>query len=169
MTETDLFPSDCTQQTMAKSFWLIDDMHPTPGSADRHAGFTHSEVSDKRSRSKIEVLNPDAKLVLVTGIDKCVPFIRPGTADVESTCDIVLRYGQAIMFVELKAKATGGIEEGLSQIRSTINLYGGRVGLNSYAEKRAFVKVTHESINERAKALYRETGFKLTITAPVRI
>ncbi|MGI4872112.1 MAG: hypothetical protein ACRYFX_13150 [Janthinobacterium lividum] len=81
------------------------------------------------------VENSPAYEVTFTSIDNCIEIRRPdGT--MESRCDGMLTYDDSIVFVELKEKNRGWLEEGLGQLETTLLIFKATHPERTYASQR---------------------------------
>ncbi|HTJ95426.1 MAG TPA: hypothetical protein VL424_20205 [Pararobbsia sp.] len=119
------------------------------------------------------VLNPNARAVTFTAIDKCV--IKDGEERDRGRCDGMLTTDQHLYLVELKNQRHAWKSHATDQLKSTIRfLQDSSDQLDGYRYRKAFAcNRRHPSFNtvsnEEQKAFFREFGFRLDIQATIKI
>jgi hypothetical protein len=103
------FKADCQETTNEPKFGLFDAEDKTPAKIKRIEESTWNAT----------VLNDAGKEIIFTAIDNCVEILR-ANGEMDSRCDVMLRYENCLLFVELKNKRDSWQAEGLAQIEATI-------------------------------------------------
>ena len=107
--KVNFFKEDCRTLTKAERFGLCDDEDKTPAKVK----FEDEHVWNAT------IKNDSAKEVDVTAIDNCINILREN-GEMESRCDVMMRYDGNLLFIELKNKRDSWQAEGLAQIEATI-------------------------------------------------
>lgn len=103
------FKANCQESTNATRFGLYDAEDATPAKI---------KFNDEQSWNAT-VINDEPKDIIFTAIDNCIEIYRD-SGDMDSRCDVMMRYDDNLLFVELKNKRDSWKSEGLSQIEATI-------------------------------------------------
>lgn len=122
------------------------------------------------------VLNGPNYVVTFTGVDDCIATDRAVAVDAqveeESRCDGILRYEEAIIFVELKGKNRGWVNSAIDQLEATIKVFAASHDLTAYQRRLAYaVNSRHPAFPEgriqRNNSYFVETGVVLRTKAVI--
>ena len=153
------FDPCCQTTTDAVEFGLCDDP-PPPSNVPAYI--------DTISRNKwiAFVQNPNQISITFTAIDSCITIKRLNEED-SKRCDVMLIYGNKIIFVELKeSNRNDSFNDGIGQLTETINFFSQNHAINQYIRKTAYVanklKLNFQSGNSaRINEFKNDTGFRL--------
>jgi hypothetical protein len=160
------FNVDCQELTSATQFGLCDDEDKLPA----YISF------DKNANKWIaEVTNENAKTVVFTAIDNCIPIYKADNPEeMESRIDGMLTYDNEIVFVELKDRRANWIQDGIEQIRNMIIIFSKNHDLLSYNKRRAFLANRQKphfqhSQKQKMQQFKNELGVRLIIHKEIKI
>lgn len=165
MQQIDFFNSDCGfEETKSDKFGIHDELDN-----DTKAYL----VFDSKKTWTLKVLNLKGKSIEFYPIDNCVKIYKERSNGKESTCDGMLKFDSQLIFIELTESSYKGIEECISQIKSTICLFKKYHPHLVFAKKNAVVsKLTRRTstiIHERCLDFREETGFGLAVKTVLKI
>lgn len=125
------FEKECQETTDEDCFGICDLVDKTP-----------AFISTIREEKWIAIVhNKEKTKITFTAIDNCIPIYRPN-GEMESRCDGMLTYEKNIIFVELKnvKKRRNKIwrEEGIEQIKTTIQIFSSNHNLSVFEKKELF-------------------------------
>lgn len=103
------FRSECREITTAMRFGLCDDDNIQPAYIN----------TTNQSIWIATVVNNLERQIEFTAIDNCIEIVR-NDGQTEKRCDVMLRYENNLLFVELKTKDKDWQSWGLGQIEATI-------------------------------------------------
>lgn len=156
----------CITDTNERIFGICDD--PPPSKAPAYLDFADGE------KWIVWVENDEQKNVAFTAIDHCVE-IRRLDGSLESSCDGMLQYDNAIVFVELKDRDGGRwLGKARDQLQITIDTYKAHVGLGDFSRYYAFIankqRPYFNAANPALKEKFEdETGFLLIVDHVIKI
>jgi hypothetical protein len=161
----DFFKASCRSHTAEVRFGICDDDDELPAYLDNLDQNTWIAT----------VVNPNAKEVAFTAIDKCVdfPLIKGKT---QSRCDAMMDCDNCLYIVELKNKGSEWQSSGIEQLEATIQDLIVSMGetYNTYRSRKAYVAnrrhpsfhVIENETMERFRDRYR---IRLDLQATIRI
>lgn len=151
----DFFNSSCSEASRNDSeFGLCDDTNSSKA---------YTDISE-RSKWIAVVKNDDNVDVQFTAIDNCLPLLKSGTKDDESTCDCMLTFDKSIYFIELKnRRKKGWFPKSIKQLENTISLIKKHHNIDHLTNKKAYacnkrIPVFRESNNAQKKQFRNNTG-----------
>ena len=151
----------CQTTSSRKKFGLCDDPPPksSPAYIDELDGAKWIAV----------VVNDERHEVTFTSIDNCIPITKPDGRRAKR-CDGVLMHGSSVIFIELKARASGSdwVKEGEKQLRETICHFEQEEETSQYSKKKAYVANSERpkfraSQTRRMEQFFNDTGYILRI------
>jgi hypothetical protein len=153
----------CQSRTKEIEFGLCDNEDKTP------AFISHNKTDGWNAT----VLNQDKIDVVFTAIDNCIDIIRPN-GDMESRCDGMLTYPNNIVFVELKNQRADWIQNGISQLEATIDIFNDNEDLLAIRKRRAVVSNKkhphfHEIGNETMQRFVSRNKVRLHVGGTIKI
>ena len=163
----DFFKKACSETTAGDRFGICDPATNEP-----------AFVKQTKEDTWIAVVeNVSQKQITFTAIDNCIPIYKP-SGDMESRCDGMLRYEKNIIFVELKnvkkRRNKLWIEEGIKQLKTTIQIFANNHDLSSFEKKRAFLANKAKpkfqySHKEEMQAFKNELNIRLIIHNIIKV
>jgi len=126
--------------------------------------------------NRIAIVKNERKIpVTFTAIDNCIMIHKEGSKNLESTCDGMLTFSQALYLIELKNQGTGGWQsDAIQQLKNTIRIMQIHIDLTKFKNKKAYVcnkkHPTFKKINhELNKQFFKEYSFRLDINTQIAI
>ncbi len=162
----DFFTSGCKSTTSKDNFGLCDD--PPPANDPAYI----DEVSPEKWIAEVE--NKDEVSIDFHAIDNCVEVLRPN-GEKENRCDCILHYGDSLIFVELKDRAsTRWLAKGSKQISAMLNRFKENHDMSSFDKVEAYVcnkqkPLARTGNNVAAQRFKDETGLTLRTDRKIKI
>ena len=156
------FKLACKQHTTSDKFGIGDDPNQ------------HAFIDDIDDFPWIAIVyNEKKKNIQFNAIDNCIEILRENGEE-EKSCDGMLTYENNIDFIELKSKRQDWIQEGIEQLKTTIEIFDKNHYLKNYKRKRAFLankkhpRFKH-SHKEKMQKFKTKTGVRLIIENKILI
>lgn len=149
--------------TTAALFGLCDDR-------PRQRAYVEKDIAS-RDNWIATVINANTHEVAFTGIDNCLLITRT-SGEIESRCDGMLTFASTIIFVELKEKSRGWLEEGIGQLETTIAIFFATHPSSPYTTHRAQLANSRHprfpvARNTRSQQFRDKTGVTLLVETDI--